>query len=80
MKEVLLSGCMDREYSYNALINGVYHGAITYFLLKAIREANYKITYDQLINRLHFILDDERYNQHLQLERKTVNKKMQIFA
>jgi hypothetical protein len=30
MREVLLSGCTDKEYSYDALIGGIYHGAMTY--------------------------------------------------
>lgn len=80
MKEVLLSGCTDKEYSYDALINGKYHGAMTYFALQAIQEANYQITFQQLIKRLLFLLDNEGYNQHPQLEGKTANKKKKMFA
>src|SRR5688572_1934352 len=29
MNEVLLTGCTDKEYSYDAYFNGVYHGAMT---------------------------------------------------
>jgi hypothetical protein len=36
MKEVLLSGCTANEYSYDALIGGTYHGAMTYHALEAI--------------------------------------------
>ena len=80
MKDVLLSGCTDKEYSYDALIGGTYHGAMTYFALQAIRDANYEITFQQLIKRLLFLLDNEGYNQHPQLEGKTANKKKKLFA
>lgn len=80
MKDVLLSGCTDKEYSYDALIDGKYHGAMTYFALQAIQEANYQITLQQLEKRVNFLLDQNQYNQHPQLEGKTANKKKQIFG
>jgi len=80
MKELLLSGCTDKEYSFDALIDNVYHGAMTYHALKAIRDANYQITWNQLHARLGFLLDDAGYNQHPQLEGKTSNKRRAIFT
>lgn len=80
MKELLVSGCTDKEYSYDALIGGVYHGAMTYFALHAIREANYAITYRQLHDRLLFLVDDAGYPQHPQLEGRRSNKRRQIFT
>jgi hypothetical protein len=80
MKDVLLSGCTDEEYSYDARIGGVYHGAMTYYALKAIQEANYQITYQQLRTRVLHLLDDGGYPQHPQLEGKKANKKKQIFT
>lgn len=80
MKEVLLSGCTDKEYSYDALIEGKYHGAMTYFALKAIREANYEITFRQLHTRLRTLVDDAGYPQHPQMEGRSANKKKQIFS
>ena len=80
MKELLLSGCSDKEYSYDALIDDVYHGAMTYFALKAITDAKYQITYQQLHQRLLVGLDDAGYPQHPQLEGRTANKKRQIFT
>jgi hypothetical protein len=58
MKEILLSGCTDKEYSGDALINGVYHGEMTYFALRAIREANYAPTWQQIHTRLANLIDD----------------------
>ncbi|HEX5501127.1 MAG TPA: caspase family protein [Thermomicrobiales bacterium] len=80
MKELLLSGCTDKEYSYDALIDGVYHGAMTYCALQAIRDARYRITWGQLHTRLGFLLDDAGYNQHPQLEGKAGNKRRPIFT
>jgi hypothetical protein len=79
MKDVLLSGCTDKEYSYDARIGGVYHGAMTYFALKAIQEANYQITFQQLQTRLLNLLDAAGYPQHPQLEGKKANKNKQVF-
>jgi hypothetical protein len=80
MKEVLLSGSSDKEYSYDALIDGTYHGAMTYHAIKAIRESNYRITYAQLNSRLNLLLDDAGYPQHPQLEGTTANKRRPIFT
>ncbi|MCU0644027.1 MAG: caspase family protein [bacterium] len=80
MKEILISGCTDREYSYDALICGTYHGAMTYTALQAIKDANYKITYNQLISRIAYLIDDAGYPQHPQLEGNDLNKKKQIFT
>jgi hypothetical protein len=68
MKEILLSGCTDREYSYDAEIDGVFHGALSYYALKAIQDADYKITYLQLHKRILETIGD--YPQHQQLEGK----------
>ncbi len=78
MNEVLLSGCTDKEYSYDAYFGGIYHGAMTYYALQAIRAANYQLTYAQLGQRLKNLIED--YPQHPQLEGKSANKKRQIFA
>lgn len=79
MKEVLLTGCTDREYSYDAYIDGVYHGAMTYFALKTIEAAKYRLTYTQLHEGLTSQITAE-YPQHPQLEGKKENKKKYIFS
>lgn len=80
MHELLLSGCNDHEYSYDAMIGGTYHGAMTHFALEAIRAADYHLTYAQLHSRLTHLIDDGGYPQHPQLEGKSANKRRQIFA
>ena len=42
MSHVLLSGCTDHEYSYDAQIGERYHGAMTYHAIKAITDANFR--------------------------------------
>jgi len=80
MKELLISGCREREYSYDALIEGVYHGAMTCYALQAIRAADYRITYAGLVGRINALLTEADYDQHPQLEGKSQNKKRQIFT
>jgi hypothetical protein len=80
MKEILLSGSSDKEYSYDAQIDGVYHGAMTFYALKAIREAKYAISWQQLHTRLLYMLDDAGYPQHPQLEGRNENKRLRLFS
>jgi hypothetical protein len=80
MKDVLLSGCKDNEYSYDALIDGVYHGAMTYYALQAIRAANYQLTYKELHSVLRKSIDKGGYPQHPQLEGRADNKKLLLFT
>jgi metacaspase-1 len=78
MKEILLSGCTDKEYSYDAYFNDVPHGALTYYTLEAMRRARYKLSYADLHTRLVRLIKD--YPQHPQLEGTSSNKRRQIFA
>ena len=78
MREVLLTGCNDREYSYDALIEGTYHGAMTFYALQAIKAAKNKLTYQQLHDALTGSITD--YPQSPQLEGKAANKNRQIFS
>jgi len=80
MKETLLCGCTDKEYSYDARIDGVYHGAMTYFALQAIKEANYEPTWWQMHTRLATLIDGAGYPQHPGIEGNQANKKRQIFT
>lgn len=48
MREVLPTGSNDREYAYDALIGGTYHGAMTDHAIKAIRAAKGTLTDAQL--------------------------------
>ena len=79
MKEILLSACNDKQYATDALIEGAYHGAMTYFAIQIIREANYRITYADLQQQLIDLIAAD-YSQDAQLEGKEANKTRQIFT
>ena len=78
MKEILLTGCTDKEYSYDAKIAGKYHGAMTYYALDVIRKAKNRLTYAQLHERLLKAIT--AYPQHPHLEGAAANKRRQLFT
>jgi hypothetical protein len=80
MNHVLLSGCMDWEVSWDAPIDGVFHGAMSYHAIKAIRDAGANLTYAELHERLQPMLDAARYHQHPQLEGPAELKQRAIFT
>lgn len=80
MSHLLLSGCNDHEYSYDAQIGGSFHGAMTYHAIKAITDAGFKLTYAALAKRLQPMLDAAGYWQHPQLEGRSENKRRGLFT
>ena len=78
MKEVLLTGCNDRQYAYDAAFNGTYHGAMTYCALQAIREAPQALTYNRLHARIKELIKD--YPQSPQLEGRAESKRRTLFV
>ena len=80
MNEILLSGCKSNQTSADAYIANDYHGAMSYYAIKAITDAGYKLTYAQLHKSLLPMLEDENYDQVPQLEGKDENKQRQIFT
>lgn len=79
VQDLLLSGCKSIEYSYDAMIDGDYHGAMTYYALKAAREAGYQLTFRELHKKINEYLKVSGYPQHPQLEGKTSLKGSQVF-
>lgn len=80
MNEILLSGCKSNQYSADALIGSTFHGAMTYYAIQAITDANYQLTYAELHEALLPLLEEEAYDQVPQLEGKAANKQKQIFT
>ncbi len=80
MTAVLLTGCADNEYSYDALIEGQYHGAMTYAAMKAINEATAPLTYQQLHTRIRNIVSQAGYPQHPKLEGRRDDKRSLLFG
>lgn len=80
MKEILISATNDIEFAYDDKFGDVYHGAMSYYALHTIREADYKINYAELVKKINQQLTKAHYPQHPQLEGKEENKERQIFT
>jgi len=80
MREIFVSGCRDNQYSYDARIDGVYHGAMTHFALDIIRAADYRLSYEDLWNALVVRLESEGYDQEPQVEGATRSKRRRLFT
>jgi hypothetical protein len=59
---VMLSGCLDKQYSADAYEEGKYQGAMTFCLLKAL-EANPNCNWAQLIDNVRALLKQHGYVQ-----------------
>jgi metacaspase-1 len=79
MREVLISGCSDNQYSYDAHIGGSFRGAMSYYATKAIR-VNPMQTYAQFYTNLRKELPSQSYNQTPQLESSAANKNKPLFT
>lgn len=80
MREVLVSGCRDDQYSFDARFGTVYQGAMTHFALEIIEAADYSISYGDLWNRLVVRLEEEGFDQEPQVEGKSSSKRRKIFT
>ena len=67
-KAVLIAGCRSDQTSADAWIDGDYHGALTYYLWRSLRDAGWKTTYRKLIEATGMALADHNYEQVPQLE------------
>ena len=65
--EILLSGCKDAEYSYDASFGGRANGAFTYNFLNILKN-NDNLTYEEAYNKIRTQLPSSRYPQTPQLE------------
>jgi len=79
MNEILISGCLSTEYSYDARIGGQYRGAMSYHAIDIIKQYP-SITYENFYVHLKCQLPSNNYPQTPQLEGKLANKKMVMFA
>jgi hypothetical protein len=77
MVEILLSGCNDDEYSYDAIINNRANGAFTYYALKSLTD---DITYEEWMNKIHDDLPSRNYPQTPQLEGSKNNTNATVFS
>jgi hypothetical protein len=80
MKELLLSGCTQREYSWDATIDGKPHGAMTWAVLQTIADEGPQVTWATLHERVRSLLESRGFDQHPQLEGRPESKKKPIFS
>ena len=78
MPEVLISGCSDSEYSYDAEFNGRPNGAMTAYAIQVIKQ-NPNQTYREFFTALRALLPSQDYPQSPQLEGSDANKDRKIF-
>jgi hypothetical protein len=79
MNEVLITGCSNTEYSYDAQFGNRFNGAMTYTLLKILNEGS-NLTYVELYKALRDRLPSSQYPQTPQLEGRKENKNRIIFT
>ena len=79
MPEILISGCSDDEYSYDAEFNGRPNGAMTALAIQVIKQ-NPNATYREFFTGLRALLPSQEYPQSPQLEGSDVNKDRKLFA
>jgi hypothetical protein len=79
MREVLVSGCLDSEYAFDAKFGNRYHGAMTFHALSSLAAANWRLRYDDWVNDVNARLADDMFNQHPQLEGRATAKRRSVF-
>lgn len=77
-RHVLLAACGDRQTAADARIEGMFRGALTWALSKAIKAASGNLTYNELITRVGDNL--RRYEQVPQLECPAKMREQPVFA
>jgi len=65
---VLVAACRSDQTSADAWIDGDYHGALTYYLWRALRAAKWRATYRQAVAAAGAALADHNFDQVPQLE------------
>jgi len=78
MPEILITGCSDREYSYDAEFNGRPNGAMSAYAIQAIKQ-NPNATYREFFAALRAFLPSSDYPQSPQLEGSDANKDRKLF-
>lgn len=79
MSEILVTGCKNTEYSYDAYIGGKPQGAMSYYASEIIK-ANPKINYDNFYKKLRKRLPSGQYPQTPQLEGSKKNRTSKMFV
>lgn len=76
---VLMSGCKDTEYSYDANFNNKPQGAFTYIALQELKKLSKNATYQEWFRNIRKTLPHARYPQTPQLQANKSQKAWKIF-
>ena len=79
LNHILWAGCKDNQTSADALIDGHYNGAFSYYFCKHVRENGGNISRTDLYTRVKNSLKFNNFSQVPQLECKDTLKKGNIF-
>ncbi len=77
MVEMLITGCSDSEYSYDAEIDGRWNGAMTAYATSVLKSGQ---TYNEFYQKLRTLLPSDDFPQTPQLEGSAENKNRSVFA
>ena len=77
---LLIAGCRANQVSADAYIDGDYHGALTYYLCKALGELHYAATYRNLVESVRRLLRHNQFEQVPQLEGPARLQRGRVFA
>ncbi len=80
MGELLLSGCRDDQFSFDAKFGRRFSGAMTNTALRLIAAAGYQLTWSELHAALVPAVRAAGYDQEPQLEGKAANRRRQLFT
>ncbi|NBO63244.1 MAG: caspase family protein [Acidobacteria bacterium] len=75
---LLLSGCQDTEYSYDAWFEGRANGAFTYVAIQALARLSPKSTYNDWSKAIRAVLPSAQYPQSPNLFGTTTMKKWKV--
>ena len=78
--DVLLSGCMDSEYSWDTSFRGRPNGAFTYYALKTLRSLPADASYAQWHSAIRAYLPSTRLPQNPQILGSRTARRFQVFS
>lgn len=77
--DLLLSGCMDTEYSWDTRFHGRPNGAFTYYAIKTLKSLPPDATYEQWYRKIRDYLPSTRLPQNPQILGSARTRRFRIF-
>lgn len=77
---LLMAGCQDTEYSYDAIFNGRPNGAFTYVALRQLQKMKKTATYASWFQAIRNALPSQQYPQSPNLYGTSTMKKWKLFV